>query len=92
MHDPINSVKELISNVSDKRLLQLQKLSNYHATDVDWAAHNSRVLENLLRESYNIPCKSFEFSVCVMTSTNYLDKARCGEHFKTEHKTTGLKC
>ena len=92
MQDPINSVKELISNVSDKRLFQLQKLSNYHATDVDWAAHNSRVLDNLLRESYNIPCKSFEFSVCVMKSTNYLDKAQCAEYFKTEHETRGLNC
>ena len=70
MDDPINSVKQLISEVSEERLLQLQQLSLYYATDIDWTAHHSRVLENLLQESYFIPCRSFEESVCFFQFLN----------------------
>ena len=65
MQDPVDSVKQVISNVSEERLLQLQQLSIYHAADIDWTAHHSRVLENLLREAYYVPCRSFEESVCL---------------------------
>jgi len=92
MDDPINSVKQLISEVSEERLLQLQQLSLYYATDIDWTAHHSRVLENLLQESYFIPCRSFEESVCFMNSRNSLDKALCHENFETKHKPRTLSC
>ena len=60
LQNPVESVRELISSVTEKRLLHLQQLSLHHATDIDWTAHKSRVLENMLQESYNIPCRSFE--------------------------------
>ena len=60
LQDPVGSVKELIASVSEERLFQLQQLSLYHAADIDWTAHNSRVLENMLQETYHIPCRSFE--------------------------------
>jgi len=57
--DPVGSVQKVVSSVSEKRLLQLQKLSFYYSADIDWAAYHSRVLENFLRESYFVPCKLF---------------------------------
>ena len=65
LQNPVESVRELISSVTEKRLLHLQQLSLHHATDIDWTAHKSRVLENMLQESYNIPCRSFEENLCL---------------------------
>ena len=69
MEDPTKSVKDLISDITEERLLELQQLSTYYATDIDWAAHNSRVLDNFLRESYHIPCKTFEKSIGITDLT-----------------------
>ena len=54
---------ELMSNVTEERLPQLQKASLHYATVIDWTAHNSRVLDNFLREPYHVPCKMFEESI-----------------------------
>ena len=92
MDDPVNSVKQLISKVSDERLLQLQQLSIYYTTDIDWTAHHSRVLENLLLEAYYIPCRSFEESVCLMNTKSSVDSALCIENLKTEHEAKKNIC
>ena len=92
MQDPVDSVKQVISNVSEERLLQLQQLSIYHAADIDWTAHHSRVLENLLREAYYVPCRSFEESVCRLNSANSSEKALCTEQFQTQNLDMSLTC
>ena len=84
LQNPVESITKLISSITEERLLQLQKLSNYHAADIDWTAHNSRVLDNLLRESYYIPCRSFE--------ENVTDKTWSAEQFDTLYDTRGLTC
>ena len=83
--DPVGSIKDLISNVTEERLLRLQQLSMYHAADIDWTAHNSRVLENMLRESYHIPCRSFEENVCLSNSAN---KTRCTVKLGNKYETS----
>ena len=63
LNDPAKSLTDLISNVTEMTLLRLQQSSIYYASDIEWTTHNSRVLENFLRESYYIPCRDFEESV-----------------------------
>ena len=88
--DPVGSIKDMISNVSEERLLRLQQLSLYHAADIDWTAHNSRVLENMLRESYHIPCRSFEENACLSNPAN---KTRCFMELGNKYETTrSLSC
>ena len=92
MDDPVNSVKQLISKVSDERLLQLQQLSIYYTTDIDWTAHHSRVFENLLLESYYLPCRSFEESVFLMNSASSVATSLCIENLKTENEAKKNIC
>ena len=92
MREPIKSVKELISNVTEKKLLKLQNLSIYYAADIDWMAHNSRVLENFLWEAYYIPCRDFEESICISNSATLQEKEWCKEHFAMGLETTTLPC
>ena len=77
MDDPVKSLNELMSNVTEERLLQLQKASLHYATDIDWTAHNSRVLDNFLRESYHIPCKIFEESIGFSENVPFLEQPWC---------------
>ena len=77
MEDPVKSLKELMSNITEERLVQLQQASLRYTADIDWAAHNSRVLENFLRESYHIPCQEFERSIGVSKSVPLLEQPWC---------------
>ena len=92
LEDPVGSVKKLIANVSEERLFQLQQLSLYHAADIDWTAHDSRVLENMLQESYNIPCRSFEMNICLSNATHLKDKNWCTTEIGTEYEEKSLYC
>ena len=77
MDDPVKSLNELMSNVTEERLLHLQRASLHYAADIDWTAHNSRVLENFLRESYHIPCRIFEESIGSSESVPFLEQPWC---------------
>ena len=77
LQNPVESITKLISSMTEERLLQLQKLSYYHAADIDWTAHNSSVLENFLRESYHIPCKIFEESIGFSENVPFLEQPWC---------------
>ena len=48
MSDPTGSVNKLLSSIEETELLEIQRRTLYHAADVDWNAHNPRVLENFL--------------------------------------------
>ena len=80
MKDPIRSIKSLIGSVTEERLLELQHLSMHYAADIDWAAHDSKVLENFLRESYYVPCRAFELSMGVSDSVKLHEQAWCIPH------------
>ena len=60
MDNPIRSIRTLLESVTEEKLLELQQKSLYFTADLDWTAHHPRVLENLLREAYFVPCKAFE--------------------------------
>ena len=92
MQDPILSIKKLISNVSEERILELQNLSLYHTRDIDWTAYNSRVLKNFLIESYNIPCKSYEEHICLSKANQWHDKALCITKSKFDYNSKVLSC
>ena len=92
MQDPVKSVNEVISSVTEERLLELQKLSINYATDIDWTAYNSRVLDNLLRESYYIRCRSFEEYTCVSKAIEWQEKALCVAHSRFEYGSRVLPC
>lgn len=77
MNDPVKSLNELMTSVTEERLLELQNASLYYAADIDWTAHNSRVLENFLRESYYIPCRRFEESIGISKSAPLLEQSWC---------------
>ncbi|HIE70766.1 MAG TPA: hypothetical protein EYP98_11660 [Planctomycetes bacterium] len=55
--DPAAAIQSTIAEVSPTQLANLQNLSRHHAADLDWTAHGSRALENLLRESLSVPCR-----------------------------------
>ena len=92
MQDPVKSVNELISSVSEERMLELQQLSIHYATDIDWTAYNSRVLENLLRESYYIRCRSFEEHICTSKVIAWHEKAMCVAQSRFEYGSRVLPC
>ena len=92
MRDPPNSVSELISSVTEERMLELQQLSIRYATDIDWTAYNSRVLENFLRESYFIRCRSFEEHTCISKATEWHEKALCVANSRLESGSRVLSC
>ena len=91
LQDPVGSVKELIANISEERLFQLQQLSLYHAADIDWTAHYSRVLENFLKESFHIRCSSFEEQTCPR-GTQLHEKKLCIPRSRLEHDSNVLPC
>ena len=92
MQDPVKSVNELISSVSEKRVLELQHLSIHYATDIDWTAYNSRVLENFLRESYHIRCRYFEEHICLSKAIKWQDRALCVANSRFEYGPKILPC
>ena len=92
MRDPTTSVNELISSVSEERVLELQQLSIQYATDIDWTAYNSRVLENFLRESYYIRCRSFEEHICISKALDWHEKGLCVAHSRFEYGSRVLPC
>jgi len=57
--DPIGSLRHIIETTSPMRLEELQAMSRYYAADLDWTAHNSRALENMIYEALTIPCSKF---------------------------------
>lgn len=59
LEDPIKAIRHVLDTTSEKRLLELQHLSLRYAADVDWTTYHSRVLDNLITESYNVPCQNF---------------------------------
>ena len=77
MNDPVKSLNELMSNVTEARLHDLQRASLHYAADIDWTSHNSRVLENFLRESYFIPCRRFDESNGISDSAPLLEQSWC---------------
>ena len=60
LKDPAGSIRKVIETTSEDRLLKLQELSRYYAADLDWMAHNSRVLENLIHDAMSVPCRAFD--------------------------------
>ena len=92
MKDPNKSVIELISSVTEERLLELQQLSIHYSTDIDWTAYNSRVLENLLRESYYIRCRSFDEYICTSEAFSWHEKAMCIANSRFEYGSRVLPC
>jgi len=60
LRDPAKSIRHIIETTTEERLLELQRLSLYHTADLDWTAHHSRTLENLINEAHTIPCKQFQ--------------------------------
>lgn len=54
--DPARTIRNVLESTSEKRLFELQKLSLKYAADLDWTAHNSRTLENVLRTAVRTPC------------------------------------
>ena len=92
MQDPIKSVNEVLSSVSEERMLELQKLSIHYSTDIDWTAHNSRVLDNFLLESYLIHCRSFEEHSCVSKAVMLHEKALCIIQSRFEYGSKVLPC
>jgi hypothetical protein len=60
LQDPAKSIRHVLETTSEERLLKLQQLSLYHAADLDWTAHHSRVLENLLHDAVSVPCAAFD--------------------------------
>ena len=92
LRDPTKSVNDLISGITEKRLLELQQLSIYYAPDIDWTAYNSRVLENLLRESYFVQCRHFEQHLCFSKALKWLDTALCVAQSLDGHGSRVLTC
>ena len=94
MQDPIKSLTELMANVPEKKLLELQHLSMHYAADIDWTAHNSRVLENFLLDSYYIQCRAFEQHKCISNSVTIIEKGLCKAQFglKRGPTSTTLDC
>ena len=91
MQDPMKSVNDLLSSVTEERLLELQHLSLHYAADIDWTAHNSRVLENFLKESLHIRCSSFEEKSC-LRGTKLHEKKLCIPPSRLEHDSKVLQC
>ena len=60
LKDAAKSIRHVLENTSEERLFALQQLSLHHAADLDWTAHHSRVLENLLYEAINVPCAAHD--------------------------------
>jgi hypothetical protein len=58
--DPAAAIRRVLDETSEQKLLELQQLSLQYAADVDWTAHNSRALENLLIEAVSVPCAKFD--------------------------------
>ena len=79
MNDPVKSLNELMSNITEERLFQLQRASLHYAEDIDWTSHNSRVLDNFLRESYYIPCSIFRESIGTSESAPLLEQSWCNQ-------------
>ena len=92
LKDPNKSVIELISSVTEERLLELQQLSIHYSTDIDWTAYNSRVLENILRESYYIRCRSFDEYICTSKTFRWHEKAMCIANSRFEYGIRVLPC
>ena len=92
MQDPMKSVNDLLSSVSEERLLELQHLSLRYAADIDWTAHNSRVLDNFLLESYHIRCRSFEEHSCVSKAVQQHEKAFCIKQSRLDYGSKVLPC
>lgn len=55
--DPAGAIRHVLNSTTESQLLNLQKLSLHHAADLDWTAHHSRVLENLLYEVLHTACQ-----------------------------------
>lgn len=56
--DPVASLRKIIQGTSLRRLAELQNMSRYYADDLEWSGSNSRVVNNLLKETTTISCKS----------------------------------
>lgn len=57
LKDPAKSVRHVMETTTEERLLELQHLSLYYYADVDWSAHHSRMLENMIREAVTVSCR-----------------------------------
>ena len=69
LKDPAGSIRKVMERISEERLLELQRLSLHYVADLDWMAHNSRVLENIIRDAYSVSCKAFD-DYLVTSSSN----------------------
>jgi hypothetical protein len=58
--DPAAAIRHVLATTSEERLLELQRLSLHYATDLDWSAYHSRMLENLIRGAVSVPCAKFD--------------------------------
>jgi hypothetical protein len=56
--DPVSTLNRVLGSVSDSELRKKRDLLQFHHPDYDWAAYNTRMADNFLREAATVECSA----------------------------------